>query len=182
MTKKAKTYGSSFYDLAMDEGLQQIFSQDLQLIKTLFDQVPEYRKFLSTPAISKDERVAALKEAWEGKIHQYSLNFLCVLCENDLIGEFSDCAAAFHERYNEEFGIVSAVVYTTSPLEAEAKEKLQRAIEKKTGKQVELTEKIDKDLIGGMRLEMNGIAYDSSVRYHMDALKQLLKDNTQNNY
>ncbi len=176
MTKKAKTYGSSLYDLAQEEGLQKTILEDLRNVKAIFDEIPEYRKMLSTPALSKDERKAAISEAWGGKIHQYSLNFLYILCDNEMIGELSDCEQEFHSRFNKENGIATVVAYSSAPLSEETKAKLCAAVEKKTGKKVELSTKVDESLIGGLRLEMDGKAYDSTVRYHMDALKQLLNE------
>ena len=44
--------------------------------------------------------------------------------------------------------------------------------------QIELTVAVDPDLIGGIRLTMQGVQYDGTVRHHLDELQRILQTST----
>ena len=60
----------------------------------------------------------------------------------------------------------------------ELQEKLRQKLEAKTGKHVELTVKVEPDLIGGVKLTMGGVQYDGTVRHHLDELQRILQTNS----
>jgi len=177
MIKKAKVYGSSLYDLAYEEILTTVIFENLQKFNSAFLQIEGYSKLLSSAAISKEERKKLVKEIWEKELHRYTLNFLYLLIDCDLILAFSYCFLEYENRYNKDNNILAVnAVFATMPTE-EALKKLSAAILKKTGKTPKITVRVDESLIGGMRLEMEGNSYDSSIRYHMDALQKILQEN-----
>ena len=60
----------------------------------------------------------------------------------------------------------------------ELQEKLRQKLEAKTGKHVELTVKVEPDLIGGVKLTIGGVQYDGTVRHHLDELQRILQTNS----
>ena len=176
MKKIATTYGNSLYDLAKEEALCDVILNDLQLVLSVFDENPDYRKLLLEPSISKEERRALLDEAWRDQIHLYTLNFLKMLCDNGTIGAFSDCALQYRQRYNEDHGIVEVCAVCASAISQDLQGKLQKKLEHMTGKQIQLTCRVDESLIGGIRLELQGIEYDGSIRHHLHEIQRVLHD------
>ena len=82
MTKTARLYGGSLYDLASEEKLTEEMLEQLDMVRALFKEEPSYLRLLAEPSIPKTERVGLIHTAFEGKIHVYLLNFLKLLCEN----------------------------------------------------------------------------------------------------
>ncbi|MBQ1385126.1 MAG: ATP synthase F1 subunit delta [Firmicutes bacterium] len=177
ISRKAKTYGSSLYDLAAEEGLEDRILSDMQALSSAARDIPGYVRLLSSPAVPLEERKGLVREAWEGSIHPYSLNFACLLLDHGMADELCQCAEEYKNRYDDAHGILQVTAVSAVPLSSEERERLVRAIETRTGKKAELTEKTDSSLIGGMRLEMDGKAYEGSVSSHLDALRRLLEDN-----
>ena len=175
MTKTAKTYAGALYDLASEEQLTERILADLQLVVAVFRENPDYRKLLSEPSILKEERKALLDEAWQDKLHLYTLNFLKLLCDNGTIGQIADCEAEFRRRFHADNGILEVRAVSAYALSDPLKKKLQDKLELKTGKKVELSVRVDESMIGGIRLEMDGKELDGTVRHHLDAISQILK-------
>ena len=175
MSKKADIYGSSLYDLAFEEGISEEIMGDMALIGSVFSENPEYRKLLSSPALPKDERKALIRDAWGGKINRYSLNFLQLLVDEDIAAEFAECESSFRSLYNKEKGILEVRAVSAVPLSEAQKERLRSVIAQKTGKRIEMRFDVDRALIGGMRLEMDGKSYEGSVSYYLEELRSLLK-------
>ena len=85
---------------------------------------------------------------------------------------------AWGGQINEDNGILAVTAVSAAPMRADLQEKLRTALEAKTGKHVELTVTVDSSLIGGIRLTMQGVQYDGSVRHHLDELQRILQTST----
>ena len=161
MTSKTSiTYGGALYDLAKDEGLSAQILADLGAFAAVFRENPDYRRLLTEPSIPKAEREALLDEAWKDALHPYTLNFVKLLCANGTVSQLPDCETV------------------DRAMREELQEKLRQKLEAKTGKHVELTVKVEPDLIGGVKLTMGGVQYDGTVRHHLDELQRILQTNS----
>jgi len=175
MTITAKTYGGALYDLAKNEDLTQILHEQLQAAVSVFNEMPEYASLLTEPSVPKDERRQLIDDAWRDKIHPYLLNFLKLLCDNGTIDQFTDCAEAYRKRYYEDQGIMEVRAVCAAEMSTALQEKLQKKLEKLTGKTIELTTTVDEKLIGGIRLELPDRQFDGSVQYHLDEMSRILQ-------
>ena len=100
MTQIARLYGSSMYDLAAEEQLTDTVLEQMQTIRQLFRENPDYVKLLSEPSIPKEERTKLLDTAFGTEAERYLVNFLKLLCERGILGEYSGCCEEFTRRYN----------------------------------------------------------------------------------
>jgi len=177
MTKYAKTYGGALYDLAAEENLTKDILADLAQVLAVNKEIPEYTKLLQSPSIDKNEKHRLLDEAWAGHIHTYTLNFMKILCDKEKYTEICDCEKEFHSRFNDDNNILVVKAVTAAPISDELREKLAKTLAEKTKKTVELNVTVDETLIGGMKLEYDGKLLDSTVSYHIDAIKNMLRGN-----
>ena len=175
MTKHAKTYAGALFDLAKEEGLEDVILKDAELISGMFREIEGYSRLLQSTVLGTSERNDLLDEAWKGKVHLYSLNFLKMLCDQGKAGEFTECASEYKRLYNEANGISTAVLTCASDLPEEMLERLKNALEKRLGKKIELLVEKDEDLIGGLCLDVDGMRFDGSIAGHLEELRKLLK-------
>ena len=110
MTKTARVYGGSLYDLAAEEKLDGQIMEQMIAIRQIFRENPGYLKLLGEPAIPEDERLKMIEEAFGGQAERYLVNFLKLLCERKILREFAGCCEEFIRRYNSAHGIAEAVV------------------------------------------------------------------------
>ena len=176
MTQTAQNYADALYDLARDEGLDEQLLRELTGVDGLFRENPDYYGLLSASNIRKPEQLAALDEAFSGRVHTYLLSFLKLLCERHHIRELPNCARRYRGRYNEDHGILEVQAITAIPLSESLRDRLISRVSGLTGKQVELQNRIDPGVLGGIRLEYEGKALDGTVRQRLDGLKKTLSD------
>lgn len=172
MTKAAKLYGGSLYDLAAEERLTEEILEEFKMVKGILKENPEYLTLLAEPSIPKSDRLALLDQAFEGQIHAYLLNFLKLLCENGLLREYSGCLEEFGKRYNQDHNITEAVVTSALALTKEQAEALKVRLEKISGKTVLLTQKTDSSVIGGIRVELEGTQLDGTLKERLAGLRK----------
>ena len=175
MTQIGNVYGESLYELAKDENLTAELGGQLKVLKDCFAQEPAFVTLLSTPSLSKAERCQILDDSFRGTVHAYVLNFLKILTEKGYMRFFSDCCDSFAALYNQDNGILPVTAVTAVALTDAQTQKLAEKLNKITGKQIELHNRIDPSCLGGVRLDYDGQRLDDTVSHRMDAIRNVLK-------
>ena len=174
MTEIAKAYGKTLYDLAVEcESVEQMLDE-ITTLRQAFEENPQFLTLMNTPNLTKEERVSIVDDSFGGKIHIYLLNFLKVLVENGASHEFIDTAKQFRNEYNWENGIETVTVVSAVALGAKQEAQLVEKLSKATGKTIQLEKKVDPAVIGGIRLQMEGLQMDGTVKNKLDAIRSRL--------
>ena len=176
MTRVGSVYAQALYDLAKEEGLGKKILEEMNVLRDVFSQNPDYLRLLSTPNLSKDERIQILDEGFRGKVQPYVLNFLKILTEKGYVKKFSDCCDAYRELYNEDNGILPVKAVTAVPMTEAQMAKLSKKLNMLTGKAIELHNAVDPKCLGGVRLDYDGKRVDDTVQHRLDAVRSLLKN------
>lgn len=174
MTDLAREYGEGLYELCEEESLTPEGLEQLQMLKSCFKEQPDFLLLLSNMAIAKEERCSIIENTLRGQVHDYVLNFLKILCERNLLHTFYGCEEAYRNLYNQRHSILEAVVTTAEPMNTAQKEKLLEKLERMSGRSINLKEKVDAAVIGGVLLEMDGKRYDNTLRHRLEGLQSAL--------
>lgn len=174
MTEVGNVYGQSLYELAKSESLTDTIRQELDTLRQAFSEAPEYVRLLATPSLGKEERCRLLDDAFRGNVHSYVLNFLKILTEKGYIRHFPACCDTFASLYNQDNGILPVTAVTAVALSPEQTEKLRQKLNRITGKTIDLRNRIDPAVYGGVRLDYDGQRLDDTVSHRLDAIRDLL--------
>ena len=176
MTQVGNVYGEALYDLASSEGLSRNILQELTVLEESFRQNPEFLRLLAAQSLSKQERCSILDDSFRGKLHPYVLNFLKILTEKGYPKHFFDCVASYREHYNRDNGILPVTAVTAVPLSKEQSARLCRKLVTITGKTIQLTNKLEPSVLGGIRLDYDGKCLDGTIAQRLDAIRGKLKN------
>jgi len=176
MTGAGSVYGEALYDLAKAENLSAELLQQLSALDESFRSEPDFLRLLSSPNLTKQERCAVLEESFRGKLHDYVLNFLKILTEKGYIRHFSACCGAYREHYNLDNGILPVTAVSAVALSDRQKEKLVEKLSAITGKTIELTNRVDPGVLGGIRLDYSGNRLDDTVQHRLASIRDMLNN------
>ena len=176
MTDAANVYGQALYELARDEGLALKILGELKVLKTSFAQEPGFLQLLAAPSVPKQERCQILDSSLRSQVHPYVLNFLKILTEKGYIRHFADCVQAFRSRYNADHNILPVTAVTAVALNEEQNARLVSKLEAQTGKIIELTNRIDPEVLGGIRLDFDGKSVEDTLAHRLENLRHLLNN------
>ncbi len=176
MTNTGSLYGKSLYDLAVSEDLSERVMKEMETVQDLFAEYPDYVRLLLEPSVPKKERLGLLDQAFGDALHPYLLNFLKILTERGILREFRACEKCYRGLYNEAHGITEANVVSAVDLDPEQQEKLKKRLEEMSGKKVILRVRTDPQVLGGIRVEMEGKLYDGTVRGRLSDLRRKLDE------
>lgn len=174
MTGLAKEYGEALFELARDEHLLEELHSEVTEVGALLRAEPQFVHLLCSRAIERETRIQVVDDTFGGRAHAYLVNFMKLLVEKERFDCFVDCTDWFHQRYNEEFGIVEAVVTSAVPLTEDDRTALRQKLEQISGRQVSLVARVDPAVIGGVRVEMEGRRYDNTIQNKLGRLRQSL--------
>ena len=176
MTQTARLYGGSMYELAAEEQLAGIILEQMQMIRELFRENPDYVKLLTNPAIPKEERNQLLEDAFGARAERYLVNFLKLLCERNILMEYAGCCEEFTRRYNADHNIAEAVVTSAVALDEEQQKALEKKLEKISGKKISIIIKVDPSVVAGLRVELEGKQLDGTVQGRLASVSRKLNE------
>ena len=168
-------YGKALYELSAENGTQDRVREELRVICEALEQQPQYITLLDTPAVGSGEKCRLLKEAFAG-VEEMLCNFLCILCEKRAFYCLSACRRAYEGAYDQAHNILRATALTAKPMEERQKQALKQKLSAMTGKQVELDNRIEPALIGGIRLRYAGVQLDGSIQNRLETLRRNLAE------
>ena len=174
MTESGREYGEALYELARDEELRPQLHTELAQIDRCLKEQPEFIRLIASRALDRETRLRILQETFGGRAHPYVLNFMKLLVEKERFDVLPMCCQWFHQRYNEDYGIVEArVTYAVALSDADRAALIAR-LEQISNRKVELICALDRGLIGGLRVEMEGKRYDNTIQDRLGRLKRSL--------
>ncbi|MCL1822894.1 MAG: ATP synthase F1 subunit delta [Oscillospiraceae bacterium] len=170
-------YSSAFLEVleekhGNDKAGYALIMSELSGINDALTASPELISFSLIPTVSRGDKIGVVKNIFSGKVSAEVLNFLCVLTEKNRLSRFGGIYRGFRSLYYEKFGITPVTVSSAFALTAEQKSKITAKMEKITGGQIELSEKTDKNLIGGVVVDYSGSRIDGSVKTRLETLKK----------
>ncbi len=171
MTNLAREYGEGLYELARDEELRPMLHEQLLDIMAVLKQEPDFIRLLTSRAVERSNRLRVVDETFGDRVHPYIANFMKLLVQKEHFDAFPLCCEWFHQRYNEDYGIVEASVTSAVALTEEQRAALRVRLSKLSGKQVSLNETVDPAVIGGVRVEMDGRRYDNTIQDRLGRLR-----------
>ena len=173
----ARRYAGALFDLADEEGAVEKVEADLDRLARAIAASPDFRAFLASPVYGADDKAAAIDAiADKAGVLALTRNFLGVVAANRRLPALEAIAAAFSQRLAEHRGEVSAEAVAAAPLNDDQTRRLRGEIERVVGKAVNLSLKVDKDLLGGMVVKVGSTMIDSSLKTKLNRLKSVMKE------
>jgi len=99
---------------------------------------------------------------------------LALMGERDRLDQLPMVAAAYAKMWNAHRGVVAAEAVSALPLDETQTRAVAKALGTATGREVDLSSRVDPRLLGGMLVHMEGRTYDGSVRARLSALRRTL--------
>ena len=173
----ASRYAKSLLSLANEEGRLEAVHDDMKLFSQMIQENRDFELLLNSPVVVSTKKLAILNEVFEGKVNDLTLKFFVLLTKKKRERHLPAIAKEFHHQYNVHKGIAEATVITTFALDDGLKKEFEAVVAKISGKNVELTEKIDESLIGGFVLKIADRQIDDSISARLSALRLKFSQN-----
>lgn len=170
--RAASRYVKSLLGLAVEQGVLEEVHKDMQLFSKTIDQNRDFKLMLLSPVIKHDTKLEILRKIFKGKVNKLTLSIFEIITRKNREPILASIAKEFHNAYNDYKQIGVASVTTATPLDSKLRAEMEKLVRKYSDKkEIELVEKIDKEMIGGFILNVGDKQIDASIKNKLKALK-----------
>jgi len=180
-SKVSNRYAKALLISAKEKNILDDIENDFLLIEKLIEQVPDFHYLITDPFIINQKKYDSLYSIIGKKVNKLTLDFIKMIFENKRDEYFVDIVRMFLDKYRKDKGIKKVVLTLTREIGKETKENIINAVKKAYNADVELTEKINPELIGGFILRVEDLQLDSTVKNKLNKLKKELTSTINNN-
>jgi F-type H+-transporting ATPase subunit delta len=170
-------YAYALRDLALEEKAITKYQEAILEIDHVFQDNPNFLATLSSYAIPKEKLYPLVNEAFSHYGLKHLVSFLSLLIDKHLIDHFHDIAIAFNSAANESRGVLEGIVYSTVHLSKDEIQDLEASLKQRLHHEVELTNRLEPDLLGGIKVYLDGKIYDGSLLAKVEGLRSALLKN-----
>jgi len=171
-SRAASRYVKSLLGLAVEKNALEPVHQDMLLFSRVCDENRQFELMLKNPVIRHHKKRDILEKIFEGKVHPLTLAIFDILTQKNREPLLPGIAKEFHTAYNLHKGIGKAFITTAVPLDAELRTEFENIVKRVSEKNnVELTEKVDGEMIGGFVLNIGDRQIDASIKNKLRTLK-----------
>ena len=174
----ARVYARALFDIGVEEQALGAIYDDLHAVYEAVSGLdPELRAFFNMPQLRRDDKRRILNMAFEGKVGRPVLGLLLLLVQKRREPLLDNVVEEFDHYRDRHEGRVQASVTTARKLDAELAEALRAALEQRTKKTVVLDERIDPEVLGGIRVMLGDSVIDGTVRRGLQNMRRSLVAN-----
>ncbi len=172
----ARRYARALFEQGISSGLDQKLDEDVELIGESLKGSRELRGLFESPVISKEKKLAVIRELFGSRVQDVTLRFMELLVGKNRESMFPDIVTAYRRQRDIELGVTAAHVRVAHPLDDQARSDLQKRLEDMTGKKIRLELEHQPDLLGGAVIRIGDTVYDGSVSNKLSMLRERLEE------
>ncbi len=170
-------YATALFELASEAGSVDQTGTDLASIGQMLDTSPDLTRLVRSPVFSSDEQWQALSAVLDkAGISGLVVNFVGLVSKNRRLFALRDMITAYAKLVAHAKGEVAAEVTSAEKLSAAQVKKLKAALKEQVGRDVQMEEKVDPDILGGLIVKVGSRMVDSSLRTKLNSLKTRMKE------
>jgi F-type H+-transporting ATPase subunit delta len=173
--KLATRYARALIGALPDAGLQDRAGAFLDGLGDSIEGDAALRAFLFDPAVSTPKKVEALRAVVRVQGAPELLgSFLETVAAHGRLANLPSIAEVFRDERERSQGVVSATMTAAAPVPADLRARVQAALEKLSGKKVNLEIDVDPSLLGGAVSKIGSMVYDGSIKTQLARLRARL--------
>jgi F-type H+-transporting ATPase subunit delta len=172
-TKVAQRYAKALFDLSVETGKVEEVKKDLDLIIGI--QHKELELLLMSPVVGGDKKIAIFDAVFAKHVQPLTVSFFKLIFDKGRSVAIKDIIEAFIAKYRDMKGIKVAEITTAMELSAEAKASIEQQLQGSAilkNKKIELKEKVDPSIIGGLVVQVDDQLFDASIKHDLQFIKR----------
>jgi len=171
MEEIGQVYSRALFQAAMEHDELDEIQEQLAMWSDALAENRNLQTFFFSPRFSTAEKKEAVRRIIEGGNERF-LNFLELLAERHRLPATFRIRRAFDELWREEHKMLPVEVTSAVELDEALVSSIGERIETQTGRRIELTSRVDPDIIGGLVLRVGNKVLDASIHGRLERLRR----------
>jgi F-type H+-transporting ATPase subunit delta len=168
----AATYAKALFEVALEQNSLEEVHNDMRLIDDLCHANRDFKLMIKSPVITTDKKTKIIHAVFDKKLSDLTLTYLIIILRKNREAIIPDIADDFTDLYKDYKGILTTYLKTTSAISDEIREEIVTILKRQTGKEIDLIEETNAEMIGGFILRWKDQQYDASILNQINKLKK----------
>jgi len=175
--KASIRYAKSLIELALMQNVLEEVFKDITLIRSTLNENRALRVALKSPVIKQDKKTAILSQIFAKKLNALTEAFIKIVILKKRESALTDICNDYITLYKQHKNIVTAEIKTATAISENTKKEIKRIVHSIETGNLEITELIDKDIIGGFVIKVGDKQIDESISTKLNELKREFSHN-----
>jgi F-type H+-transporting ATPase subunit delta len=171
MEEIGQVYARALFEAAMEHDELDEVQEQLVIWSDALGENKDLQTFFFSPRFSSAEKKDAIRKIIDGGSERF-LNFLELLAERHRLPATFRIRRSFDELWREEHKMLPVEVTSAVELDEELVRSIGERIQERTGRRIELTSRVDPNIIGGLVLRVGNKVLDASVQGRLQRLRK----------
>jgi F-type H+-transporting ATPase subunit delta len=179
-TLASARYAKSLLTQALEKGELEKVHADMKLILQTIKDNRDLAAMLHSPVIKTEKKKAILEAIFTAHVSPLTGKFLQLIATHKREEYLELVCDDFFKKYKKHKQILTVLITTANGLDEEMRKKVYELVKKQLHSEVELLEKVNKDLIGGFIIRVEDKQNDTSILGKLRQLERTFKENSLN--
>jgi ATP synthase F1 delta subunit len=171
MADAARVYAEALFEVGRDKGKLDALQQQLGQFADAVDRNRELQVFFFSPYLSTAEKQEGIEKAITGAEPEL-INFLELLVDKHRMTEVFRIRRELDELWKRENRRIDVTVTSAVELDPAVVEKIGQEVERQTEEKVDLSSRVDSEILGGIVLQVGNMVLDASIRSRLEKLRK----------
>jgi F-type H+-transporting ATPase subunit delta len=171
MADVARVYAQALFEVGREKGKLDSLQQQLGEFVDAVDRNRELQVFFFSPYLSTAEKQEGIEKAISGAEPEL-INFLELLVDKHRMTEVFRIRRELDELWKHENRRIDVTVTSAVELDPAVVEKIGQEVERQTEEKVDLSSRVDSDILGGIVLQVGNMVLDASIRSRLEKLRK----------
>ncbi len=172
----ADRYSRSVFEIAEERGVSSNVFDELQMVRKAMEKRPELMNLLQNPLITRNEKSSLIEGVLGPKSTPLSRQFINLLVDKNRIDLFPFVVDELEQSIREKEGVQEVTILTARELHPSIIQLIQKALERTIHKKILIQTETEKNLIGGLQIQIGNRLIDGSVRGKLNTLETQLRN------
>ncbi|MBR3347920.1 MAG: F0F1 ATP synthase subunit delta [Mycoplasmataceae bacterium] len=168
------SYALALLDIAKEKGHIKEFYKESNILIEVLDEQLEFQKILDSFSLDDDSKMKIIDKTFKGFDISF-INTIKILSLKNNFKCFREILNYLIDYLQNILNIKKCIVYSTTKISEPKMKKIKKKLEDEYGKEINLKNLIDKELIGGFKIVIDSTVIENSVSQDLDLLKKELK-------
>jgi F-type H+-transporting ATPase subunit delta len=171
MEEIAQVYARSLFEVAQENDKVDEIHDQLGEFTDELSQNRELQVFFFSPYFSSQEKKEGIGKVVDGADEHFE-RFLELLAERHRMPALFRIRREFDRLWAEENKLLPVTITSAVELDDKMAKDIGKRIEEQTGQRVELTTKVDPEVLGGLVMQVGNMVMDATVRARLERLRK----------
>jgi F-type H+-transporting ATPase subunit delta len=167
----AQVWARALFEVAKEHDLLDGVRDQLREFADALNENRDLMVFFFSPYFSTEEKKNGLKRSVTGA-EPVLMNFLEALLERHRMPAIFRIRARYEELWEDERDLLPVEVTSAIELDKSIVGRIGKRIGEQTRRTVELSSKVDPDILGGIVLRVGNVVLDASIRNRLEQLRK----------